>query len=102
MTGSAFTRWTLHVRAGGCNRGGSPREGSGGPILLETRLADFPFLWYSSARTLSFALHRWSQTGLRLAPGFFPGFFQVFPGLSWLFLAFSWPRLPLDTLLRAR
>ena len=28
----------------------------------------FPFLWYSSARMLSFALHRWSQTGPRLAP----------------------------------
>ena len=29
MTGSALTRWTLHVRAGGCNRGGSLREGVG-------------------------------------------------------------------------
>ena len=28
----------------------------------------FSFLWHSSARMLSFALHRWSQTGPRLAP----------------------------------
>ena len=40
MTGSALTRWTLHVRAGGCDRGGSLREGSGWPILLGRRLAD--------------------------------------------------------------
>ena len=32
MTGSAWTRWTLQVRAGGCYRGGSPREGNGRAI----------------------------------------------------------------------
>ena len=43
MTGSAFTRWALYFKAGGCNRGGSLREGSGRPILLDGRLADFSF-----------------------------------------------------------
>ena len=28
----------------------------------------FPFLWCSVARVLTFALHRWSQTGPRLGP----------------------------------
>ena len=49
-------RWTLHVSAGGCIRGGSLREGSGCRVLLDPDLADFPFLWHSSARILSFAL----------------------------------------------
>ena len=37
VTGSASARWTLHVRAGGCNRGGSLREGSGYGIGRDTR-----------------------------------------------------------------
>ena len=71
MTGSALTRWTLHDRAGGSNRGGSLREGSGCQILRGRRPGGFFLLAF---------FHGFSRLVLV--------FFLVFFGFSWLFLTF--------------
>ena len=70
MTGSALTRWTLRDSAGGLDRGGSLREGSGSPVLADRDLADFGFSGTPQLKrsfSLSKVVTRWFQV-LNLPP----------------------------------
>ena len=67
--GKRFDALDVAFQAGGSNRGGSPREGSGYAVGRGRRLEDFPFFLSFSWLFLVFL-------------GFFVGF------LVWLFLCF--------------